>query len=255
MSSMVNRRTKLILICIGALALSGLATGPGHAGNTAEVYVVQGLPGKSLDVSIDGATVDRDVDAAEVVGPFDVEPGSRTVSFSDGDDVVLERTMKVAASSSSDVVVHLPASSSAAPVVTVFENDLTTVPRGKATLTVAHTAAVPPADIRVDGKVLFANVANGESLTVDVPAGTYTVDIVPAGRSGPALLGPLELPIKAGGLDRVFAVGDPTRKSMNVAVHVIPTGSSGSDRPKKVDTGTGGQAAGHPAPLALNIFR
>ena len=36
------------------------------------------------------------------------------------------------------------------------------MPKDKAKLTVAHTAAVPPADIRVDGKVLFENVANGE---------------------------------------------------------------------------------------------
>ena len=39
---------------------------------------------------------------------------------------------------------------------------------------------------------------------------------------------PLDLTVKAGGLDRVFAVGDPAKKTMNVAVHVIPTGSKGS---------------------------
>ncbi len=103
--------------------------------------------------------------------------------------------------------------------------------------------------------MLFENVANGESLTLVVPADTYSVDIVPTGKDGPAVLGPVDLEVKAGGLDRVFAVGDPTKKTMNVAVHTIRTGSSGSDRPKKVDTGTGGQAAGYLAPLGLNIFR
>jgi hypothetical protein len=249
-----DRRVTLVLLCIGALALAGVAVSPGHAADTAEVFVVQGLPGKTLDVSIDGKSVQSGVATAKVAGPFDVEPGSRTVTFADGGDTVLERTVKVTAGSSKDVVIHLPASESAKPTVTEFENDLSSPPQGKATLAVAHTAAVPPADIRVDGKVLFENVANGESLTLVVPAGTYTVDIVPTGKDGPAVLGPLELPVKAGGLDRVFAVGDPAKKTMNVAVHTIATGSSGSDRPDRVDTGTGGQAAGYVGPLGAGLF-
>ena len=240
-----TRRAPLVLIGFGTLALAGAMTNPGYAADTAEIYVVQGLPGQSLDVSVDGTSVDRGVDTAKVVGPFDVEPGRRTVTFTDGGEVVLERALTIEARSSSDVVVHLPVSASAAPVVTVFENDLSAVPRGKATLRVAHTAAVPPADIRVNGKVLFENVANGESLTLSVPADTYSVDIVPTGKDGPALLGPLDLTVEAGGLDRVFAVGDPAKKTMNVAVHVIPTGSTGSDRPAGVNTGTGGRAVGY----------
>ena len=43
---------------------------------------------------------------------------------------------------------------------------------GKTRLAVAHVAAVPAADIRVDGNVLFSNVANGEGLTTVVPAGS-----------------------------------------------------------------------------------
>ncbi len=254
MDVIVNRRVNLALLCIGALAIAGVAVSPGHAADTAEVYVVQGLPGKTLDVSIDGESVETGVATAKVVGPFDVEPGTRTLAFTDGGDTVLERSVKLTAGSSKDVVIHLPASASAKPTVTEFENDLSSPPRGKATLAVAHTAAVPPADIRVDGKVLFENVANGESLTLVVPAGTYTVDIVPTGKDGPAVLGPLELPVKAGGLDRVFAVGDPTKKTMNVAVHTIETGSSGSDRPDRVDTGTGGQATGYVGPLGAGLF-
>ena len=104
---------------------------------------------------------------------------------------------------------------------------------------------MPPADIRVNGKVLFENIANGESLNLVVPVATYKVAIVPtgeieAGRSS----GPSSLTVKGGALNRVYAVGDPAKKTMNVAVHVITTGSSGSDKPTKVNTGTGGQAVG-----------
>ena len=254
MAPITIHRAPVVLIGIAALALACALTSPGHAAETAEIYVVQGLPDRSLDVSVDGKTVESGVATAKVVGPFDVESGSRTVTFTDGGDVVLERALTVEPGSSSDVVAHLPASASAAPLVTVFDNDLSAVPRDKAKLTVAHTAAVPPADIRVDGKVLFENVANGEELTLVVPADTYSVDIVPTGEDGPAVLGPVDLKVEAGGLDRVFAVGDPSKKTMNVAVHVIPTGSTGSGKPDRVNTGTGGQAVGYHGPMAPRVL-
>ena len=47
-------------------------TSPGHAADTAQIYVVQGLPDQSLDVSVDGKTVETGVATAKVVGPFDV---------------------------------------------------------------------------------------------------------------------------------------------------------------------------------------
>jgi hypothetical protein len=56
------------------------------------------------------------------------------------------------------------------------------------------------------------------------------------------VLGPVNLTVQGGAHNRVYALGDPSRKTMNVAVHVIETGTSGSERPKRVDTGTGGQA-------------
>jgi len=125
-----------------------------------------------------------------------------------------------------------------------WENTLTGIPKDKAALRVAHTAAVGPADIVVNGKVLFSNVANGESLDVVVPAATYKVEIVPTGATSPVVLGPLDLPAKAGYLTRVFAVGAPSQKTMTVAVGTIKLPASGSGTPNLVNTGTGGQAAG-----------
>ena len=153
-----------------------------------------------------------------------------------------QNTVNAGAGSSSDLVLHLTSAAGDPPVVTQFPNDLTGVPSDKASLTVAHTAAVPPADIRVDGKVLFANVANGESLNLVVPVGSYQVDIVPAGESSPVVFGPVALAVQGGSLNRVYAVGDPAAATMNVAVHVLKVPESGSPAPTMVDTGTGGAA-------------
>lgn len=227
-----------------ALVVSGMLPPAATAAEEAVIYVVQGLPDEVVDVSVDGETVATDVATADVVGPFTVSPGSNEVRLTDAAGaVVADNTVSTQPDSSSDVVVHLPTAAADAAVVTVFDNDLSAVPDGKAALSVAHTAAVPPADIVVDGEVLFANVANGESLDLVVPADTYEVQIVPTGETEPVILGPLDLSVQGGSLNRVYAVGDPESASMNVALHVIDVDDTGSPEPAMVNTGSGGQAA------------
>lgn len=240
----IRRLVVLAMAGVALVASVALSPGPSYAADSAQVYVVQGLPGRTVDVAFDGHVVARGIKTAAVEGPFRVKSGERTVTFSDGGDVLLQRRFSVAPKSSWDVVVHLPAESKTKPAVTVFRNDTTAVPAGKANLVVAHTAQVPPADIRVDGKVLFKNVANGQSLDLVVPVKTYKVAIVPSGKAKPVLLGPVDLTVRGGALNRVYALGDPEDHTMNVAVHVIDTGTKGSSRPDRVDTGTGGQAVG-----------
>lgn len=234
---------------IGAVGLSVLLAGawlatPSRAADDAEIYLVQGLPNRTVDVEIDGDSVATGVAATKVAGPFDVSAGSHTVRVSDGGKTIVEKSVKVGADQSTDVVAHLPSPGDSDPVITAYQNDLSAVPADKANLTVAHTAAVPSADVTVNGKVLFADIANGEALSLIVPVGTYTVSIVPHGKDSPVYLGPLKLTVEGGALNRVYAVGDPEKKTMNVAVHVIDVQKSGSRKPKRVDTGTGGQAAG-----------
>ena len=255
MSRVLARWSKIAVLLVGVVGLAGLTVAPSYAADTAKVYFVQGLPGKSLDVAVDGKSLAKGIKTAAVAGPFSVKGGKRTFTFSDDGKVVLKQSFNVKAKSSWDVVIHLPASSTGKPAITVFRNDTSTVPNGKATLVVAHTAAVPPADIRVNGHVLFENIANGESLKVTVPVATYKVAIVPTGKKKPVILGPLALTVKGGALNRVYAVGDPGKKTMNVAVHVIATGSSGSAKPEVVNTGTGGQAVGDDPTFVVSLTR
>jgi hypothetical protein len=228
-----------LILLAGVPAATAQATGAANG----SVYVVQGLPGQTVDIAVDGRKVASGVAAAKVVGPFSVAAGKRKLTATAGGKTVLERNITVGAGSNSDVVIHRPASPTGAPVVTTYRNKLEAVASDKGAIRVAHTAAVPPADIRVNGKVLFANVANGESLDLVVPAATYTVDIVPTGTNGPRVLGPAQLPIKARSLTRVFAIGEPKSGTMNVAVGVITLPKAGTTKPTQVDTGTGGQAA------------
>ncbi len=238
----------------GALALTVAATAAvaavvpstGAAGATekATLYVVQGLPDTEVDVAVDGRTVASGLEGATVTDAIRLRPGAHELSFSAGGDPLVERTLTVEAGDSTDAVLHLQVDPTADPVVTLFDNSGDAVPADKASVTVTHTAAVPPADIRVNGDVLFANVANGESLNLVVPTGTYSVDIVPTGKTRPVVLGPLDLTVEGGSLNRVFAVGDPESDDMRVVVQVLDLADTGSDTPSMVDTGTGGQAVG-----------
>jgi hypothetical protein len=239
----IRRVVPLLLAVIVAAAPAVLAT-PADAATGANLYFVQGLPGRSLDISVDGHQVATDVQGAKLVGPFAVAAGTRMITVKEGGKLVIQRDVKAGSGASLDVVIHQPVSPTGAPLITSYPNKLTAVPADKGGLRVAHDAAVGPADIRVNGTVLFRNVANGESLDVVVPAATYKVDIVPTGATSPVVLGPLDLPVQAGHLTRFFAVGAPSQKTMTVAVGTIKVPASGSAKPGEVNTGTGGQAAG-----------
>jgi hypothetical protein len=233
-----------LLLAVIAVAAPVAFAAPAEAAAGANLYFVQGLPGRSLDISIDGRQVASGVAGAKLVGPFGVAAGKRTITAKQGGKTVIQSEVSAASGASLDVVIHQPVSPTGAPLLTTYPNKLTAVPADKAGLRVAHDAAVGPADIRVNGKVLFRNVANGESLDVVVPAATYKVDIVPTGATSPVVLGPLDLPVQAGYLTRVFAVGAPAQKTMTVAVGTIKVPATGSVKPGLVNTGTGGQAAG-----------
>lgn len=241
----------IALVLMGAAALvlaaapaQGTAPrAPSASAGSATVYLIQGVDATTMALTVDDRTVAAAA-AAKAVVRLTLAPGQHTVAArpaSGGPTVTA--TLRVAAGSSTDAVLHRQADVAKPPVFTAYRNDLSPVTAGSSRLTVAHTAAVGPADIRVKGKVLFANVANGEQLTLTVPAGTYPVDIVPAATSGPVVFGPVDLVVGKASLTRVFAIGVAATGSMDAVVQVLPVATRGSGEvPSRVDAGDGGQA-------------
>ena len=245
---------------VGAVAPAGASSGSGSS--PGRLVLVQALPKESLDVSIDGRTVERDSSTGAVLGPFSVAAGQHKVEFTDqAGQVHLVSTVHVAAGSSSDVVAHLPAQVSGSPVVNTYRTPLASIAPGKARVLVAHTATVAPADVRVDGTVVFHDIANGEFATADVAAGAHTVALLPAGTSGPPILGPLRVTLQPGTVTNVYAVGNPRTRSMNVISHTTALTSNGAAAPASIETGSGGLVgdrtvhtfAGHRSPAAAAV--
>ncbi len=232
-----------LALALAAMAVVGLAT-PAIAAETANgtVYVIQGVDAATVALSLDGRSIAAGAPAKTIVGPLSLTPGEHTLTATGGGEPVTAN-VTVTPGGNIDAVLHRQVDPSKPSVFTVFPNDLSPVAAGSGRVAVAHTAAVGPADIRVNGKVLFANVANGESLTLTVPAGSYGVDIVPAAATGPVVFGPVTLPVQATSLTRVFAIGVAATGSMDAVVQVLPLTTRGSGTPPAmVNAGDGGQA-------------
>jgi Domain of unknown function (DUF4397) len=254
MSSLLRRAltgTAAVLAVTTALAGTGgaaLAAAPqaGSAEGDGRVFIVQALPGDVVSVTVDGEEPSTGVATSDILGPLELSPGPHDVSVqSEGDeDWMLETTVQVAAGRTLDVVLHRPAAPNGDPVVTVYQLPLEPVAPDKGRVLLAHTATVPPADVLVDGALAFANIANGEFVDAEVPTGEHSAEIVPTGRSGPALLGPLPLEITPKTLTSVYAIGRPEDRSMDVIVHQLPVPQRGSDSPDDIETGSAGLVAG-----------
>jgi hypothetical protein len=232
----------VLIVCAASVLLTAVPASA--ASSSATVYVLQGLSGLTADVSVDGKSAATGVSAKTVVGPLRLSPGRHVVALSSKGTQLVSASVTVSAGKSADVLGYWAAEAPTRPLMAVLPNDLSSVGAGRTRLVVTHAIAGPPADIRVNGKVLFRSVANGESLSVVVPAGTYRVSAV-ATLGGRTLLPEASLTVKAGTLTRAVAIGAPDSPS-DVLVHVLPIPgpvSAGDRMPSAVRTGGGGQAA------------
>ncbi|HSU02950.1 MAG TPA: DUF4397 domain-containing protein [Nocardioides sp.] len=244
----MNRTTWIALV--SSMAVVGAATmtvGAAQAApqGKARLMVVQALPGQSVDVSLDGDAVGTGADTGSVLGPFDLAAGQHEVTFSDASgDVLLTTDVSLASDSNQDLVVHLPAEVGGDPVATQYTTPTEPLGTGKARVMIAHTASVAPADVRVDGTVVFRNIANGEFAVADVAAGNHVAELLPSGLTTRPILGPIDVNLAARTATMVYAVGDPSEQSMEVIAHSISLSDSTDAALSAIDTGSAGLAAG-----------
>ena len=94
------------------------------AAPSGQVYLLQGLPGRHVDLFLNGAKVGSDVAPKTVVGPLALAVGSYQLRVAaPGGSTLLQRAITVGGSDSLDAVVHLDAEASPTPSLTVFTND------------------------------------------------------------------------------------------------------------------------------------
>ena len=235
------RRTTVVVMAVLSTFVAVPGAARATAADTASVFLLQGIVGSTWELRVDGEVVGDALGEKGILGPLELEPGRHEVAATSDTGEEAEATVNVRAGQDLDVVLHLPVDASGAPVFTSFVNDRSSVPVGDTRLSIAHTAAVGPADIVVDGEVLFSDVASGEELTVVVPADTYRVAVRPAAGGGPPVLGPVDLTVRPGRLVRVFAIGVASEGTMDAVVHDLPVGTRGSsESPRDIPGGASG---------------
>lgn len=221
-----------------AVAVALLGASPASAADTAEVYVVHGVPGLTVDVYVDGQRALDDFQPETVAGPLDLPAGSHDVAITaadaaDASNPVLTATADLAAGNSYSLVAHLTADGT--PTITPYSNDTSSVSAGQARLVVRHDAAAPAVDVRAGGTVVLSDVTNPNEGSLTVPAGTVSADVVLAGTSTVAI-GPADVTLTEGTATFVHAVGSADDGTLGLVSFVV---SGLHSAPGGVPAGTG----------------
>jgi hypothetical protein len=225
-----------------AASLWGIG-GPAQAADNAQVSILHGVPGATVDVYANGKALLKNFKPGTLTDPQSLPAGTydlKVVKAGDGakgDAVIEADNVKVPGGANITVVAHL--NEDGDPSLTPFVNDTSKIPAGKARITVRHTAAAPAVDVRAGGDPVFTNLSNPDEKSAEVDAGTVKADVVLEGTDD-VVIGPASLNLAEGTSTIVYAWGSAEDENLKLAVQTIK-GLHGN--PGGVPGGTGGQAA------------
>ena len=238
---------KKLLTGVAALAAT-LVVAPGatNAQTGAEIMLLHGIPGVTVDVAVGGEVLlpgfepgtmqDLSAFAGQTLENLEVRlAGTDTVAIGP----VAE--FPVPGSGSFTVVAHLDADGT--PTLSPFENDTSNVADGQGRLTVRHAAAAPAVDVVLGDARPVENASNGDSAGLDIPAGEIAgAQIAPTG--GDPIADVPTVNLAAGTNLIVYAVGslaDDTftfyTQERALGVDAPAAGSDGTPVPTAVNTG------------------
>jgi hypothetical protein len=225
-----------------AASLWGIG-GPAQAADNAQVSILHGVPGATVDVYANGNALLKNFKPGTLTDPQSLPAGSYDLKVvkagdgADGDAVIEADNVKVPGGANITVVAHL--NEDGDPSLTPFVNDVSKIPAGKARITVRHTAAAPAVDVRAGGDPVFTNLSNPDEKSAEVDAGTVKADVVLKGTDD-VVIGPASLNLAEGTSTIVYAWGSAEDENLKLAVQTVK-GLHGN--PGGVPGGTGGQAA------------
>jgi hypothetical protein len=210
------------LVAVGTFGLTGSA---GAQAGTSAVSVVHGVPGLTVDVYVNGELFEAGYEPGEILGPVRLPAATYQIDVyaaganPSSTSPAISESVALPAGVDASLVAHL--TEAGAPTLSTFVNDVSALRPGESRVVVRHTAAAPAVDVRANGGVAFAGLANPDEASADLPAGTYTVDVVPTGEDGPVVIGPADLRFPAGASTIVYAVGSLEADTLGVVVQSI----------------------------------
>lgn len=236
-------RKTLTVAATLAIAAAAVPVASAAGGQTAQVAVLHGVPGLTVDVYAGDDQLLSDFAPGTLTDPLSLPAGEYDLAvYEAGADpesatpAIKSDDVTVPAGANITVVAHLAADGT--PSLTPFVNDVSAVEPGQARLTVRHTAAAPPVDVRAGGDPVVTALANPDEQTLSVPAGTVSADVVLAG-TDTVVLGPQDLDLAEGTHTLLYAWGSAEDGNLALAAQSIDGLHSS---PRAVPSGEAGLA-------------
>ncbi|VXB26337.1 Lipoprotein [Arthrobacter sp. 9AX] len=216
----------LSLAAVLAFAAPAQAGGWHHHGDDpAQLSVLHGVPGLTVDVWVDGTLTLDDFTPGSLAGPLELAAGDYEIAITAPDaasadnPVIGPVTVDLEEGGNYTAVAHLDADG--APTATLFTND-TKAPRNnnKGKLTVRHVAAAPAVDVLAGGEPVIEGLRNPDEATLKLKAGTISASVAAAGTTAP-LIGPADVTVEGGKNTIVYAWGSLADGTLAAAVQVV----------------------------------
>ncbi|MDQ0923675.1 hypothetical protein QF038_002183 [Pseudarthrobacter sp. W1I19] len=244
-------RTSIFASGAVAVAAALAFAGPAQAAEgDAQLSVLHGVPGLTVDVWVNGERTLDDFTPGTLAGPLALPAGNYALAItaSDAADasaaVIGPVNVTLAANGNYTAVADLDGAGK--PTANLFTNDVSAIAAGKGKLTVRHAAAAPAVDVLAAGSAVISNLVNPNEQMLTLDPGTIPAAVAAAGTTQP-VIGPADVTVAEGTHTIVYAWGSLADKNLQLAVQTIeglhsapgavPGGRSGA-----ADEGVTGQA-------------
>jgi hypothetical protein len=218
-------RTSIFASGAVAIAAALAFAGPAQAAEgDAQLSVLHGVPGLTVDVWINGERTLDDFTPGTLAGPLALPAGNYALAITAADAadataaVIGPVDVTLAANGNYTAVANLDAAGK--PTANLFTNDVSQIEPGKGKLTVRHTAAAPAVDVLAAGSAVISNLANPNEQTLTLDPGTIPAAVAAAGTTQP-VIGPADVTVAEGTHTIVYAWGSLTDKNLQIAVQTI----------------------------------
>ncbi|CAN5505879.1 hypothetical protein BH10ACT1_BH10ACT1_11660 [soil metagenome] len=223
----------LAVAAITAVAAVGLAPTAGAQAATGTVTVIHGVPGVDVDVYVNGDLTLEDFKPETVTDPLELPAGDYTVDIrpagaDPATDPIITGTTTLPAGANATLIAHLAADGT--PTLGVFVNDTAATPSGQGRLVVRHTAAAPAVDVLAGGEAVVSGLENPNEEVLTLPAATVSAAVAAAGTTEP-VIGPVDVPVVAGQVTIVYAIGSLEDDTLGAVVQTITVGEQSAETP------------------------
>jgi len=221
MRTTLNKFLAALLLVAGTLSAI-----PAAAQDDAQLSVLHGVPGLTVDVCVNDSVLLPGFTPGTLTPPQSLPAGTYTVKIfasttdCSGTPAIGPINLPLAAGMNYTAVAHLDASGT--PTANLFENDTSAAGMGEGKATVRHTAAnAEGVEIVVNGSISLGTFINGGQLgPVALAAGTYSAEIKAGMVTVPPT--PADVPVAEGQNTIVYAWGDANTGAVQLAVQTVP---------------------------------